>query len=70
MKEKLVQYFEILEAYAKGEKDYTPARTCFDQAFGALYFCVMNLATNEESDELIHLWELEWRPRFEAILYN
>lgn len=70
MKEKLVKYFEILEAYALGEKDCSTSRTCFDQAFGALYFCVMNLATNEESDELIHLWELEWRPRFEAIIYN
>ena len=70
MKEKLIKYFEILEAYAMGEKDYTISRTCFDQAFGALYFCIMNLATNEESDELIHLWELEWRPRFESIMYN
>lgn len=70
MKEKLVKYFEILEAYAMSEKDYSTSRSCFDQAFGALYFCVMNLAANEESDDLIHLWELEWRPRFESIMYN
>lgn len=70
MKEKLINYFEILEAYAIGENDHAISRTCFDQAFGTLYFCVMNLATNEESDELIHFWEVEWRPRFESIMYN
>lgn len=68
MKEKLIKYWERKERqmneYPEGKMNF------LSQAFGALEFAMETLDNWDGEDELIDLWNDEWKPRLEAIAYE
>ena len=68
MKEKLIAYFNRLMHYMDLNPDGCTAY--FGQAFGALEFACAIANDWEKEDELINLWNNEWKPKFEAKVYG
>ena len=68
MKEKLIKYWERKERQMKQSSEYKA--NFLSQAFGALEFAMETLDNWEQEAELIGLWNDEWKPRLEAIVYE
>lgn len=68
VKEKLIKYWErkerSMEQYPEGKKNL------FGQCFGALEFAMAEINDWDAENELIDLWNNEWRPRLEAKVYD
>ena len=68
MKEKLIKYWERkerqMEQYPEGKAAF------FSQAFGALDFAMGVVNDWEEEDELVDLWNDEWKARLEEKMYG
>ena len=68
MKEKLIKYWARKKRQMEQSPEY---KTVFlSQAFGALEFAMETLDNWDGEDELINLWNDEWKPRLEAIVYE
>ena len=68
MKEKLIKYWERKE---REMKEYPEGKANFlSQAFGALEFAMEVINNWDDEFELISLWNHEWKPRLEAIVYE
>ena len=70
MREKLVRYWERKERYIKNATNVENKKVLFAQAFGGLEFAMENLNNWDKEAELIDLWNNEWRPRLEALVYD
>ncbi|MBO5730284.1 MAG: hypothetical protein J6R67_03725 [Treponema sp.] len=68
MKEKLIKYWERKERQMKQSAEYKV--NFLSQAFGALEFAMETLDNWDDEAELIDLWNDEWKPRLEAIVYE
>ena len=68
MKEKLIAYWErkerMIVEHPEGAKNF------FAHAFGALEFAMAELNDWELEDELVRLWNDEWRKRLEDKVYG
>lgn len=68
MKEKLIAYFNRklhqIDTYPVGGRNF------FAQAFGALEFACETINNRDEENELIDLWNEEWKPKFEAKIWG
>lgn len=54
--------------WAQRAKDYTQARTYFQQAFGAVEFAMAMVNNWEDEAVIVTKWSNEWRPAFEKIM--
>ena len=70
MKEQLSKYWERKERAIMNETSLEYRKIHFSQAFGALEFAMETLDNWDGEDELINLWNDEWKPRLEAIVYE
>jgi hypothetical protein len=70
MKEKLIRYWERKERYIENAPRYFDRKTFFAQAFGALEMALAILDNLEQEDELIALWNDEWKARLEDKVYE
>jgi hypothetical protein len=70
MKEQLIKYWERKERYIINETHLENRRTLFSQAFGALEMAMEMLDNWDAEDELIALWNDEWRTRLEEKVYE
>jgi hypothetical protein len=68
MKEKLIKYWERKERQMKQSPEFKA--TFLSQAFGALEFAMETMNNWDDEFELIKLWNDEWKPRLEAIVYE
>lgn len=68
MKEKLIKYWErkeeSIERYPAGGRNFLA------QAFGALEFAMAEVNDWDAENELIELWNNEWKDRLEAKVYG
>ena len=69
MKEKLIKLWERKERYIEDATELASRKTFFSQAFGALEMALAVLDDWEREDELIALWNDEWRERLEKKVY-
>ena len=69
MKEKLIKLWERKERYIINETHFENRRILFSQAFGALEMAMEMLDNWDGEDELIALWNDEWRERLERKVY-
>ena len=69
MKEKLIKYWERKERYIEDAPRYFDRMIFFAQAFGALEMAMAEVDNWEQEDELIALWNDEWKTRLEAKVY-
>lgn len=67
-KQQLIKFLERKENQMKTTPEY--GQTFLSQAFGAVDFYLATLDNWDKEDEIINLWNLEWRPRLEAIVYG
>ena len=70
MKEKLINLWERKERYIINETQLENRKVLFSQAFGALEMALAVLDSWEQEDELIALWNDEWKARLEAKVYE
>ena len=70
MKEKLIKLWERKERYIEDSADLADRKTFFSQAFGALEMALVMLDNWEQEDELIALWNDEWKARLEDKVYE
>ena len=70
MKEKLIKYWERKERQIKDAPRYFDRMIFFSQAFGALDFAMEAMNDWDNEAEMIDLWNDEWKPRLEAIVYE
>lgn len=70
MKEKLIKTWERKEQYIKDAPRYFDRIVFFAQAFGALEMALAVLDNEEREDELIALWNDEWKARLEEKVYE
>ena len=70
MKEKLVKLWERKERYIINETHLENRKVLFSQAFGALEMALVVLDNWEQEEELIALWNNEWRTRLEEKVYE
>ena len=70
MREKLIKYWKRKERQIKDAPRYFDRMIFFSQAFGALDFTLENMNNWDNEDEFISLWNDEWKPRLEAIVYE
>lgn len=69
MKEKLITLWERKERYIEDAPRYFDRLIFFAQAFGALEMALAEIDNWEQEDELIALWNDEWKARLEAKVY-
>jgi hypothetical protein len=69
MKEKLIKLWERKERYIEDATELADRKTFFSQAFGALEMALVMIDDWEREDELIDLWNNEWRERLEKKVY-
>jgi hypothetical protein len=70
MKEKLIKLWERKERYIEDATDLADRKTFFSQAFGALEMALAMIDNWEQEDELITLWNDEWKARLEEKVYG
>ena len=70
MKEKLIKLWERKERYIINETQLENRRILFSQAFGALEMAMEILDNWDGEDELIALWNDEWKARLEEKVYE
>ena len=70
MKEQLIKLWERKERYIEDAIDIADRKTYFSQAFGALEMALAVLDDWEREDELIALWNDEWKARLEEKVYG
>ena len=70
MKEKLIKLWERKERYIINETQLENRRILFSQAFGALEMALEMLDNWDGEDELITLWNDEWKARLEEKVYE
>ncbi len=70
MKEKLIKLWERKERYIEDSTELADRKTFFSQAFGALEMALVMLDNWEQEDELIALWNDEWKARLEGKVYE
>ena len=70
MKNKLIKYWERKERHIINAIWPEEKKTHFAQAFGALEFVMETLDNWDIEDELINLWNNEWKQRLEAQVYG
>ena len=70
MKEKLIKLWERKERYILNETQLENRKILFSQAFGALEMALAVLDNWEQEDELIALWNDEWKERLESKVYE
>jgi hypothetical protein len=70
MKEKLITLWERKERYIENATDLADRKALFSQAFGALEMALAILDNWDAEDELITLWNDEWRTRLEEKVYE
>jgi hypothetical protein len=70
MKEKLIKLWERKERYIINETQLENRRILFSQAFGALEMALEMLDNWDGEDELIALWNDEWKARLEEKVYE
>ena len=70
MKEKLIKLWERKERYIEVAIELRTRETFFSQAFGALEMALAILDNWEQEDELIALWNDEWKARLEEKVYG
>jgi hypothetical protein len=69
MKEKLIKLWERKERYIEDATELADRKTFFSQAFGALEMALAFVDDWEREDELIALWNDEWKARLEGKVY-
>ena len=69
MKEKLIKLWERKERYIENATELKSRETFFSQAFGALEMALAMIDDWEREDELIALWNDEWKARLEEKVY-
>ena len=70
MKEKLIKLWERKEQYIKDTTDLETRKVFFAQAFGALEMMMIVANDWDVEDEIVKLWENEWRDRLEVLVYG
>lgn len=70
MKEKLIKLWERKERYIINETQLENRRILFSQAFGALEMALEMLDNWDGEDELIALWNDEWKAKLEEKVYE
>ena len=70
MKAKLIRIWECKEDYIKRATNLDDRKAIFSQAFGAVEMAMAILDDWDAEDELIALWNDEWRARLEAFVYE
>ena len=70
MKDKLIKYWERKERYMMNASFKEDKKILFSQAFGGLEFAMEMLDNWNEEYELIKLWNNEWKPRLEELVYD
>lgn len=70
MKEKLINLWERKERYIEDATELSTRETFFSQAFGALEMALAVVDDWEREDELITLWNDEWKLRLEEKVYG
>lgn len=70
MKEKLIKLWERKEHYIEDAPRYFDKMVFFAQAFGGLEMAMDILDNVEAENELIDLWNNEWKPRLEEKVYG
>ena len=70
MKNKLIKYWERKERHIINATQPEEKRIHFAQAFGALEFVMETLDNWDIEDELINLWNDEWKQRLEERVYG
>lgn len=70
MKEKLMNLWERKERYIINETFLENRKVLFSQAFGALEMALAVLDNWEQEEELINLWNDEWKARLEDKVYG
>jgi hypothetical protein len=70
MEKKLIKLWERKERYIEGSTNIADREAFFFQAFGALEMALAILDNWEQEDELIALWNDEWKARLEGKVYG
>ena len=70
MKEKLIKLWERKERYIEDAIELVDRKTFFSQAFGALEMALAMIDNWEQEDELITLWNDEWKAKLEGKVYE
>ena len=70
MKKKLIKLWERKERYIEIATELRTRETFLSQAFGALEMALAILDNWEQEDELIALWNDEWKARLEEKVYG
>ena len=70
MKNELIRFWERKERYIKLADNLEDKKIFFSQAFGGLEMAMDILDTQEAENELINLWNNEWRHRLEEKVYE
>ena len=67
--EKLVDFLKVIEGNMKSLLYENYRERLFHQAFGAVLYTVENLTSSEvEKEQIIDLWENEWRARLANLI--
>lgn len=64
----LVKVLEYFLRLARNAEDFKTRNTFFSQAFGALQYHIWTHL--EEEEEVAELWNEEYRPKFEELLWS
>lgn len=70
MKEKLIRFWARKEYYIEQADSLASKKIYFSQAFGGLEMAMDILDNVEAENELIDLWNNEWKPRLEEKVYG
>lgn len=70
MKEKLIRFLGRKEYYIEQADNLASKKIFFAQAFGGLEMAMDILDNVEAENELIDLWNNEWKPRLEEKVYG
>ena len=70
MKEKLIRLWEQKERYIRESNNLDTRKVFFAQAFGALEMMMIIADDWGKADEMVKLWENEWRDRLEVLVYG
>ena len=70
MKDKLIRLWERKERYINETDSFESRKTFFSQAFGALEMAMDVLDNWDAENELVDLWNNEWKKRLEDKVYE
>ena len=70
MREKLIRFWERKERYIELADNLESKKIFFHQAFGGLEMAMDILDNLDAENELIDLWNDEWKHRLEAKVYE